>query len=157
MIDPAWEGKVQFYELIYGTWLSYIFLTLLFEKVLRQPLQEWRYVLLNFIGASAFWVNHYFQGAPFYSGWTGLLSLYTYMYLGFWYWFGVRGHGRSVLWQVGAMLCAILYTIGFIGFEYIARIGVEDFGYSEFWFMLGAWFGFVFVIIWRGNRRSQVT
>jgi len=121
------------------------------EKILRQPLAEWRYVLLNFVGAGAFWVNHYFQGAPFYSGGTGLLSLYTYLFLGAWYWYGVRGHGRSILWKVGAMFMAVAYTIAFIGFENIARIGVEEFGYSEFWFMLAAYIGFVGVILWRGN------
>lgn len=29
MIDPAWEGKVQFYELVFGTWLTYGFLGLI--------------------------------------------------------------------------------------------------------------------------------
>ncbi|MCK6371169.1 MAG: hypothetical protein L6Q83_07560, partial [Gammaproteobacteria bacterium] len=66
MIDDAWQGAVQFWELLFGTWLVYVFLVLLFEKALRQALDEWRYVLLTFIGASFFWVNHYFQHAPFY-------------------------------------------------------------------------------------------
>ena len=64
VIDPAWGGKVQFYELLFGTWTVYIFLVLLWEKVLRAPLPEWRYVLMNFMGAGAFWINHYFQKAP---------------------------------------------------------------------------------------------
>ena len=64
-IDPAWQGDVEFYELIFGSWLTYIFLVLLFEKVLRAPLQEWKYILLTFLGCFAFWVNHYFQGADF--------------------------------------------------------------------------------------------
>jgi hypothetical protein len=152
MIDPAWEGKVQFYELVYGTWLSYIFLVFAFEKVLRQPLQEWRYVMLNFVGAGAFWVNHYFQGAPFYKGWLGMLSLYTFMFLAVWFIVGVRGHGRRALWQIGAMLMAVVYTIAFILFENIARWGVDDLGYSEFWFMLTAYFGFVGIILWRGKK-----
>ena len=37
-IDPAWQGQVEFYELVYGTWLSYIFLVLMFEKVLGEKL-----------------------------------------------------------------------------------------------------------------------
>ena len=82
MINPQWEGAVQFYELLYGTWLAYIFIVFAFERVLRQPLQEWRYVLLNFMGAGAFWVNHYFQGAPFY---MSLLNAYTVLFLLTWY------------------------------------------------------------------------
>ena len=74
VIDPAWAGKVQFYELLFGTWTAYIFLVLLWEKVLRAPLAEWRYVLMNFMGAGAFWINHYFQKAPF---WLTMLNLYT--------------------------------------------------------------------------------
>jgi hypothetical protein len=36
-IDPAWAGKVQFYELVFGTWTAYAFLVLLWEKILRAP------------------------------------------------------------------------------------------------------------------------
>jgi hypothetical protein len=149
MIDPQWEGSVQFYELAYGIWLAYIFLVIAFEKILRQPLEEWRYVLLNFIGAGAYWINHYFQGAPFY---MILLNLYTLMFLLVWYSVAVRGHGRTWLWQVGATLMAIVYTVAFIGFENIARFGVNKFDYSEFWFMLTSYIGFVGVIVWRGTR-----
>ena len=148
MIDSAWEGSVQFFELVFGTWLAYIFLVFAWEKILRTPLQEWRYVLLNFVGAGAFWVNHYFQGAPFY---MSLLNAYTLLFLAVWYIVAVRGHGRKALWQVGATLMAIVYTIAFIGFENIARLGVIELGYSEFWFMLAAYFGFVGVIVWRGK------
>jgi len=148
-IDPAWAGKVEFYELVYGSWLTYIFTVFLFTKILRQPLEEWRYVMLTFLGAFAFWVNHYFQNSPFYGGWIGLLSFYTYGFLAAWYFVAVKPAGRSVAWQIGAMCSAILFTIMFICFEYIARIGVEA-GIHEFWFMLGAAFGIVGIIIWRG-------
>jgi hypothetical protein len=151
MIEPAWAGKVQFYELVFGTWLSYIFLVVAWEKILRTPLQEWRYVLLSFLGAGAFWVNHYFQGSPFY---MILLNAYTVMFLSIWYGVGVRGHGRSVTWQIGATLMAVIYTVAFIGFENIARIGV-DLGYQEFWFMLVSYFGFVGVIVWRGKANTR--
>lgn len=152
MINPQWEGAVQFYELLYGTWLAYIFLIIAFEKILRQPLQEWRYVLLNFLGAGAFWVNHYFQGAPFY---MTLLNTYTVAFLLAWYFVAVRGHGRAALWQVGATLMAVAYTVAFIGFENIARFGVDKQGYSEFWFMLTAYIGFVSIIVWRGRRTTR--
>jgi hypothetical protein len=152
MIDPAWEGSVQFYELVFGTWLAYIFLVVLWGKILRAPLQEWRYVLLNFFGAGAFWINHYFQGAPFY---MSLLNSYTVIFLFLWYVVAVRGHDRTMLWQIGATLTAIVYTVAFIGFENIARLGVNDLGYAEFWFMLVAYFGFVGIIIWRGKSTGH--
>lgn len=154
MIDPAWEGSVQFYELVFGTWLAYIFLVVVWGKILRAPLQEWRYVLLNFIGAGAFWINHYFQGAPFY---MSLLNGYTAFFLFVWYMVAVRGHGRSIVWQIGATLMAIVYTVAFIGFENIARLGVNELGFSEFWFMAAAYLGFVGVIIWRGKSPSHKT
>jgi len=152
MIDPAWEGNVQFYELVFGTWLAYIFLVATWERILKAPLQEWRYVLLNFIGAGAFWVNHYFQGAPFY--WW-LLNTYTVFFLIVWYRLAVRGHDRKTLWKIGATFMAVVYTIAFIGFESIARLGVSEFGISEFWFMLFAYFGFVGLIVWRGRSVSR--
>jgi len=149
IIDPAWQGKVEFYELVYGTWLAYIFLVLMFEKALRQPLQEWRYVMINFVGAGAFWINHYFQ---FSGSWLLLINLYTLGFLAVWCLLAVRGHGRSVLWKAGSCLGAVMYIVGFIGFENIARYGVDRLGYSEFWFMLTAYLGFVGVILWRSNR-----
>lgn len=154
-IDPAWEGKVQFYELLYGTWLTYIFLVIYWEKALRQPLEEWRYMMLTLIGAAAFLVNHYFQSSPFYSGWFGMLSLYSYAAWALWWQIGVRGHDRSIWWQIGAIASFWVFTPAFIAFEYISRIGVDRFGYSEFWFMLTAYLGFAGIILWRGKRSAQ--
>jgi len=152
-IDPAWQGKVQFYELVYGTWLSYIFLVLLWERVLGRRLEEWRYVLLNFVGAGAFWVNHYFQ---FSDVWLILINVYTVFFLFIWYLGGIRNSGRSRLWVTGAFLGGVAYTFAFIGFENVARYGVDTLGYSEFWFMLASYFGFVGVILWRG-RATQAS
>jgi len=151
-IDPAWQGQVEFYELVYGTWLSYIFLALMFEKVLSEPLQEWRYVLLNFVGAGAFWVNHYFQFSDF---WLILINVYTVFFLYVWYAAAVKpASGRTTLWKFGAFFGGIAYTFAFIFFENIARYGVDTLGYSEFWFMLTSYIGFVGVILWRGQRRA---
>jgi hypothetical protein len=150
-IDPAWAGKVQFYELVYGTWTAYIFLVLLWEKLLRAPLPEWRYVLLNFMGGGAFWVNHYFQKAPF---WSLLLNLYTLVFLAVWCWQGISGQGRSWGWKLAAFGGAIAYTVVFIGFEQIARYGVERHGVNEFWFMAASYLGFVAVIVWRGRAAT---
>lgn len=148
VIDPAWAGKVQFYELVFGTWTVYVFLVLLWERLLGARLDEWRYVLLNFMGAGAFWINHYFQKAPL---WLVMLNAYTVVYLAAWWWFGVRGQPRPMAWKIGATLCALVYTVAFIGFEQLARLGVERYGVNEFWFMAASWFGFVGLILWRGR------
>jgi hypothetical protein len=150
-IDPAWAGKVQFYELVYGTWTAYIFLVLLWEKILKAPLPEWRYVLLNFVGGGAFWVNHYFQKAPF---WSLLINLYTLVFLVVWGWQGIRSQARSWGWNLAAFGGAIAYTVVFIGFEQIARYGVEQRDVNEFWFMAASYIGFVAVIFWRCRAAS---
>ena len=148
VIDPAWAGKVQFYELLFGAWTAYVFLVLLWEKVLRAPLPEWQYVLLNFMGAGAFWVNHYFQNAPY---WLVLLNAYTALFLLVWWRVGVRGQPRSVGWKVAALLAAIIYTVAFIGLEQLARFGVDRRGVNEFWFMAATFLGFIAIILWRGR------
>jgi hypothetical protein len=145
MIDDAWQGSVQFWELLFGTWTVYIFLVLLWEKVLRQPLDEWRYILITFIGASFFWVNHYFQNAPFY--WW-LLNGYTVVAWIAWWQLGVRGRTGSPGWKTGAMLAFWLFTIAFIMFEQVARVAEKN-GLHEFWVMLASYCGFSFLIWWR--------
>ena len=150
-IDPAWQGDVRFYELVYGTWLTYLFLVLLWERGFRKPLPEWKYVLIVFLGASAFWINHYFQRAP---GYMGVLNLYSVAFLITYYFVCVKPWRGSIGWQIGATLTAVLFTVAFIGFEWIARLGVQR-GVNEFWFMATAWFGFVFLIIWRGALRGD--
>ncbi len=146
-IDDAWQGTVQFWELVFGTWLTYIFLVLLWEKVLRQPLAEWRYVLIVFLGASFYWINHYFQHAPFY---LWLLNGYTLVVWIAWYSIAVRGRG-SLLWTVLATLCFIVFTLAFIGFEQAARFLMKNYGVHEFWFMFASYFGFTGLIWWRGT------
>ena len=150
MIDPAWQGDVTFYELVFGTWLTYAFLVLMWEHGLRATLPEWKYVLITFLGASFFWVNHYFQYAPFYSL---LLNGYTVLFLLVYYLLCIRPLNRSVLWRVAATLTAVLFSIGYIFFENIARFGVSRLGLHEFWFMLIAYFGFIGLIVWRGRRQ----
>jgi hypothetical protein len=151
VIDPAWAGKVEFYELLFGTWIAYAFLVLMWERVLRAPLAEWRYILLNFLGAGAFWINHYFQHAPL---WLVMLNIYTALFLLAWWWIGVRGQHRSIGWKIAALLGAIVYTIAFIGFEQLSRIGVQRYGVNEFWFMATTFFGFIAVILWRGPLKG---
>ena len=147
MIDPAWQGQVEFYELVFGTWLSYAFLVVLWERVLKAPLPEHKYVLITFLGASAFWINHYFQYSPF---WLWLINVYTVVFVVVYYWVAVRGRGTSRIWRVGATLSAVLFTLAFIGFENVARFGVAM-GCNEFWFMFTAFFGFLWLILWRSR------
>ncbi|MDH4023073.1 MAG: hypothetical protein OEW88_07870 [Gammaproteobacteria bacterium] len=154
VIDPAWAGKVAFYELLFGSWLAYVFLALMWERALREPLAEWRYVLLNFLGAGAFWINHYFQKAPL---WFAMLNAYTALFLLAWWWVGIHGHQRSIGWKIAALLGAVAYTIAFIGFEQLSRVGVDRYGVHEFWFMAASFFGFIAVILWRGPLQQKGT
>jgi hypothetical protein len=149
-INPAWQGDVTFYELVYGTWLSYGFLVIMWERVLRVSLPEWKYVLITFLGAGAFWINHYFQKSPY---WTWMLNIYSLGFLLIYFMVTARGQPKSGLWKAGAVFSAVIFTVAFIGFENIARFGVNR-GVSEFWFMLTAFFGFIGLIIWRGPRRA---
>ncbi len=152
-LESSWQGKVEFYELIFGTWLVYAFLVSLWERVLREPLAEWRYAMLTFLGAGAFWVNHYWLRAPS-PVWLILINLYTVFFLTSWWWLTVRGKSRSMLWKLGAMASAIVFTVVFILFEQLARHGVEQWGMHEFCWMTISFFGFVWLIAWRGRAVS---
>ena len=120
-LEPGWAGKVEFYELVFGAWTSYAFLVWFWQSVLKQPLQEWRYAMLTFLGAGAFWVNHYFLKAP---AWLTLINLYTVFFVFSWWWVAVRGRrSRGFGWKLLAMSGSVLYTVAFIAFEQLARRG----------------------------------
>ena len=152
-IDPAWAGKVEFYELLFGTWTSYIALVLLWQVALRRPLAEWRYVMLAFVGAGAFWVNHYFLRAPF---WLTLINLYTVLFVTTWWLIGMRGAARGPVWTAAALLSSVAYGAAFIVMENVARTGVERYGMHEFCFMAMSYIGFVGVILWRGRTQTRM-
>jgi hypothetical protein len=80
-------------------------------------------LLITFLGASAFWINHYFQRPPNY-----LIALNAYGLVCVSAWPG------SVLGKIGATLAAAVFTAAFIGYEWVARRGVQRSAY-EFWFM----------------------
>lgn len=152
-LEPAWAGKVEFYELVFGTWTSYAFLVWFWQSVLKQPLQEWRYAMLTFLGAGAFWVNHYFLKAP---AWLTLINLYTVFFVFSWWWLAVRGRReRRFGWKLLAMSGSVLYTVAFIAFEQLARRGVERWGMHEFCWMAMSFLGFVWLIRWRGTRQAS--
>jgi hypothetical protein len=148
-LEPEWAGKVEFWELLFGTWTAYAFLVWLWEKVLRTPLEEWRYAMITFLGAGAFWINHYYLKAP---GWLWMINLYTVFFVYFWWRLAVRGRGnRSAAWKLGATLSSLLFTVAFIAFEQLARYGVEHWGMHEFCWMALSFLGFTWLIRWRGR------
>jgi hypothetical protein len=147
-LEDAWQGKVQFYELLFGTWTAYAFLVVLWQRILKEPLDEWRYVLLSFFGAGAFWVNHYFQQSPF---WLWLINLYTVFFLVAWWTIAIRGRQRSSGWKFSALIAAVVYTVAFIMFEQLARYGIETWGMHEFCWMTLSFFGFWWLIVWRSR------
>ncbi len=151
MINDAWQGSVQFWELVFGTWLVYIFLVVMWERLLRERLAEWQYVMITFLGASFYWVNHYFQHAPFY---LWLLNGYTLAVWVAYYFIAVRGRG-SLVWTVFATLSLIPFTIAFILFEQSARYLLTQHGVHEFWFMLASYFGFIGLILWRRSASAR--
>ncbi len=120
----------------------------MWERFFKTFLEEWRYVMLTFLGASFFLINHYFQNAPFY---RGLLIGYTLVFLIAYYLVGVNPMSGSLLKKALATLSGIVFTIAFILFESLSRWGVENYGIDEFWFMLISYFGYLGIILWRGQ------
>lgn len=153
-LEAAWQGKVQFYELLFGTWTVYAFLVWMWQRLLREPLEEWRYVMITFLGASAFWINHYFLYAPS-PVWLIMINVYTVFFVWAYWWIAIKGRARSTLWKWAALASSVVFTVAFIFFEQIARYGVEQWGMHEFCWMSLSFLGFVAVIWWRGQANSQ--
>lgn len=151
---PEWAGRVQFFELVFGTWIFYLFNIFLFQVILKTKLNEWRYVLLTFIGASFFGINHYYQEAPFY---RLLLYGYTGVYILVWYFIGIN-QMRVKTWAklLITIVTAVISTVAFIMFEHIAQWGVEGkliagLEMNEYIFMLISYFAYIGIIVWRGK------
>lgn len=151
-IDPAWTGEVQFYELLFGSWTVYAFLVLAWQYVLREPLEEWRYAMITFLGATAYWVNHYFLHAPF---WLILINGYALVFFVAYWLIGIAGRPRPWWWKVGALLTGVAFTVAFILFEQLARYGVRQWGMHEFCWMTLSALGFVWLIWWRGHACAR--
>src|SRR3989304_8818910 len=77
MIDKSWQGKVQFYELAFGTWIAYLFLVFMWERIFGIKQEGWKYSLVTLLGASFYIINHYFLRAPFY---RHLINTYTIIF-----------------------------------------------------------------------------
>ena len=146
--DPAWAGPIQFHELLFGTWSSYIALVLIWEKFLKAPLDEWRYLMLTCLGAAVFVINHYMNYAPFY---YTLINSYSVFYLFIWFWLGVRLQtDRSWGWKLGATTLAIPYTVIYILLEQSTRLATGA-GLHEMWVLIAGFAGTAAVIFWRGR------
>lgn len=149
-LDDAWQGKVEFYELLFGTWTVYAFLVWMWQSVLKEPLEEWRYAMITFLGATAFWINHYYLNAPK-PTWLILINVYTLLFLLAYWKIAVSGRARSRAWKLAALSSAVPFTVAFIAFEQLARYGVEHWNMHEFCWMTLSLFGFVWLIRWRGT------
>ena len=199
-LDPTWKGSVEYHELLFGALCSYIFLVEMWERLLlyqkvtttttttvggndwteanyqHQPpyykLNEWRYMLVHLCGCAAYLVNHWFSRSPYYSGFTGLLAVYSYIFWYVWYRLLVCPVITSIAttseklpgrpWcdcfnTLLLMVCSIPYIVAFMGFEYVARFGVNKIGICDFWFVVIAYVGTAIVILWRGGVYRRLT
>jgi hypothetical protein len=155
MIDPSWEGKVQFYELAFGTWIAYLFLVFMWERLFRTKQSGWRYALITLFGASFYIINHYFQLAPFY---TLLINSYTIFFLVVYYAALVRPLTYSFIKKVFLVLSSVLFTIVYIAAESIARFLKEGrlipgVNFPEFLFLLISFIAGIFIIL--SQRRQK--
>ncbi len=145
--DPDWGGPIAFHEMLFGTWIAYAVLVVLWERLLRSPLPEWKYVLLTCVASSFYVINHYLNYAPFY---YWLINSYTLLFAVLWYWIGIRPVQRSKPWQASALAVSILYTVIYISVEMLAR-RLVTMGIHEFWILVASYAGLLGVILWRGN------
>ena len=152
-LEDSWKGPVEFHELLFGLWTSYPFLVWWWQRVLKAPLPEWRYAMLAFFAAGAFWVNHYFLKMPS-PGWLVLINLYTVLFLAVWWLVGMRGRGRGALWTLLAFVGAVAYGVVYILFEQLARKGVTQWGMHEFCWMALSFVGIPALIAWRGRAST---
>ena len=147
-VDPSWAGSVQFFELLFGSWTAYALLVFIWQVILKRPLEEWRYAMIVFLGASAYWINHYFQHAP---RWLLMINVYALLFFFFYWRIGISGSKRGVGWKLGSLLTGVLFTVSFIAFEQLARYGVTHWRMNEFCWMTISFFGMVWLIRWRGR------
>jgi len=152
-LDPSWQGPIALHELLFGTWLSFIVLVVVWEKVLTEPLDEWKYALLTCFGASFFVINHYFNYAPFY---LLVVNGYTLIFAGAWYGLGMRQQNRTLLWKCAALGAGAVYSVLYVGFELLARLLIEQ-GLHEIWILVASFAGFAGVILWRRRANNGVS
>ena len=118
MIDKSWEGKVQFYELAFGTWIAYLFLVLIWKRLFKVEHDGWRYALVTLVGGSFYIINHYFLRAPFYNL---LINTYTIIFFILYYYILVKPLEFPFIKKSLAFLSSVLFTIIYILGENLAR------------------------------------
>ena len=118
MIDKSWEGKVQFYELAFGTWIAYLFLVFIWKRLFKVEHDGWRYALVTLVGGSFYIINHYFLRAPFYNL---LINTYTIIFFILYYYILVKPLEFPFIKKSLAFLSSVLFTIIYILGENLAR------------------------------------
>jgi hypothetical protein len=68
-----------------------------------------------------------------------------------WQYLLVHREPRGWLWKLAAVAGGVTFTIAFSQFEMLARNGIAR-GIHEFWFLLAAFVGMLWLILWRGRR-----
>ena len=145
--DLTWQGPIAFHELLFGCWLVYITLVLVWERLLKEKLPEWKYILLVISGASFFVINHYYFFSPFY---LWIINSYSMVYYLLWYWISLRQPKRSSAWKVMGMVYALASTVLFVGYEMLARFIVNR-GVHESWVLAVAFAGLIVTTYFRGR------
>jgi hypothetical protein len=158
MIDASWEGKVQFYELAFGTWIAYLFLVCMWGRLFRTRHDGWRYALITLIGGSFYIINHYFQHAPFYSL---LINSYTIVFSVAYYVILVKPLDCSGIKKVFFFLSSLLFTIVYIGAESLARFLKEGkiipgIYIPEFLLLLISFIACIFIILSKRHSNTDV-
>ena len=156
MIDASWEGKVQFYELAFGTWIAYLFLVFMWRRFFKTQNDGWRYALITLIGGSFYIINHYFQLAPFYNV---LINSYTIVFSVVYYIVLVKPLDCSLIKKVLCFLSSVLFTIVYIAAESLARLLKEGrlipgVHIPEFLFLLISFIACIFIIL---SQRKKLT
>ena len=155
MIDASWEGKVQFYELAFGTWIAYLFLVFMWRSLFKTEHDGWRYALITLIGGSFYIINHYFQLAPFYSG---LINSYTIVFSLVYYVVLVKPLDCSLIKKVLCFLSSVLFTIVYMAAESLARFLKEGrllpgVHIPEFLFLLMSFIACIFIILSQRHKK----
>ncbi len=151
--DLTWQGPIAFHELLFGCWLFYITLVMVWERLIKEKLPEWKYMLLVISGASFFVINHYYFFSPFY---VWLINSYSLVYYLLWYWIGLRQPKRSSAWKVMGMVYALASTVVFVGYEMLARFIVNK-GVHESWVLVVAFAGLIATTYFRGRSLDATT
>jgi len=149
MIDKSWEGKVQFYELAFGTWIAYLFLVFIWKRLFKVDHDGWRYALITLVGGSFYIINHYFLRAPFY---RELINSYTIVFIILYYSILVKPLKFSFIRKTAAFLSSVPFTIVYMLAESMARFLAEGrlipgVRVPEFLFLVISFFACIVIIL----------